>query len=50
MRMGETSQSREIIERCCFETPAKQVPFSMIEYAKHFEIRGEISRAREIMD
>jgi hypothetical protein len=26
------------------------MPFSLIEYAKHFEIRGEIQRAREIMD
>lgn len=50
MKMGETQQSREVIERSCFETPHKQMPFSLIEYAKHFEIRGEIARAREIMD
>ena len=26
------------------------MPVSLIEYAKHFEIRGEVSRARELMD
>lgn len=50
MRMGEVQNSREIIEKCCFETPTKQMPVSLIEYAKHFEIRGEIGRARELMD
>lgn len=42
MKMGETDQSRSVIEKSCFETPVKQMPFSLIEYAKHFEIRGEI--------
>jgi hypothetical protein len=42
MKMGEADQSRSVIEKSCFETPVKQMPFSLIEYAKHFEIRGEI--------
>ena len=50
MKMGEVKQSREVIERSCYETPQKQMPFSLIEYSKHFEIRGEAQRAREIME
>jgi tetratricopeptide (TPR) repeat protein len=50
MLMGQNDKSRETIERCCYETPQKQMPTALIEYSKHFEMRGEIERAREIMD
>ena len=50
IRMGQEKQSREFIERSCFETPLKQIPFSLVEYAKHFEIQGDVDRARKIMD
>lgn len=26
------------------------MPFSLVEYAKHFEIQGDVERARKIMD
>ena len=48
-RLGEYERSREIIERCCYEVPSKQMSMAMLEYAKHFEMRGQQSRARQIM-
>ena len=39
-RLGEYERSREIIERCCYEVPSKQMSMAMLEYAKHFEMRG----------
>ena len=48
-RLGELERSREIIERCCYEVPSKQMSMAMLEYAKHFEMRGQPQRARQIM-
>jgi len=48
-RIGELERSREIIERCCYDVPSKQLSLAMLEYAKHFELRGELERARQIM-
>ena len=50
MAMGDNDKSRQTIERCCYEVPQKQVPTALLEYAKHFEMLGEVTRAREIMD
>ena len=50
MKMGEIGKSRHAIERSCFETPSKQLPLALIEYAKHFEMLGQIGRARELME
>mmetsp|Transcript_27743 Transcript_27743/g.34478 ORF Transcript_27743/g.34478 Transcript_27743/m.34478 type:complete len:180 (+) Transcript_27743:1345-1884(+) len=48
-RLGEYERAREIIERCCYEVPSKQMSMAMLEYAKHFEMRGQPQRARQIM-
>ena len=48
-RLGEYERSREIIERCCYEVPSKQMSMAMLEYAKHFEMRSQPHRARQIM-
>lgn len=48
-RLGEQERSREIIERCCYEVPSKQMSMAMLEYAKHFEMRGQAHRARQIL-
>lgn len=45
-RLGEYERAREIIERCCYEVPSKQMSMAMLEYAKHFEMRGQQQRAR----
>lgn len=47
--MGQYDKAREIIERCCYEVPAKQSSMALIEYAKHFEILGDIERAASIV-
>ena len=48
-RLGEYERAREIIERCCYEVPSKQMSMAMLEYAKHFEMRSQPQRARQIM-
>jgi len=48
-RLGEYERAREIIERCCYEVPSKQMSMAVLEYAKHFELRGQSQRARQIM-
>lgn len=50
MRMNQVQSSRETIERCCHEVPQKQTSTALMEYAKHFEMLGEVERAREIME
>ena len=47
--IGEYERSREIIERCCYEVPSKQMSMAMLDYAKHFEMRGQVQRARQIL-
>jgi tetratricopeptide (TPR) repeat protein len=49
LKLGEPDKAREIIERCCYDVPSKQIAMSLLEYAKHFEIRGKHDRARLIM-
>lgn len=49
LKMGETTKAREIIERCCYDVPSKQIAMSLLEYAKHFEVRQKRDRARQIM-
>lgn len=37
-KLGEHERAREIIERCCYDVPSKQIAMSLLEYSKHFEI------------
>ena len=39
LKLGEPEKAREIIERCCYDVPSKQIAMSLQEYAKHFEMR-----------
>lgn len=48
-RQHEVLQARRLIERCCLEVPQKQVSLALLEYAKFFEMEGQISRARQVM-
>ena len=43
-------EARLCIERACLEVPPKQVSTALLEYAKYFEINGEIERAIEIIN
>lgn len=49
LKLGEPERAREIIERCCYDVPSKQIAMSLQEYAKHFEMRRKRDRARQIM-
>jgi tetratricopeptide (TPR) repeat protein len=49
LKLGEPERAREIIERCCYDVPSKQIAMSLQEYAKHFEMRKKHDRARQIM-
>ena len=42
-------EARLCIERACLDVPPKQVSTSLLEYAKYFEIIGEVDRALEII-
>ena len=48
--MGNNIQARRLIERCCVEVPSKQVSIALLEYAKYFEMEGQIVRARQVMN
>ena len=48
-KSGNFENSRVLIERCLTEVPSKQVSLALLEYAKYFEMKGEIKRARQIM-
>ncbi len=48
-KVGNHENSRVLIERCLTEVPSKQVSLALLEYAKFFEMRGEVKRARQIM-
>lgn len=49
LKLGEPDKAREIIERCCYDVPSKQIAMSLLEYSKHFEMRKKRERARQIM-
>jgi hypothetical protein len=43
-------EARLCIERACLEVPEKQVSGALIEYAKYFEMIGEVSKAIKIIN
>ena len=49
-KMGNNMQARRLIERCCVEVPQKQVSIALLEYAKYFEMEGQMTRARQVMN
>jgi tetratricopeptide (TPR) repeat protein len=49
-KLGNISNSKFLIERCCLEVPSKQVSLALLEYAKFYEMEGQITRARQIMN
>lgn len=45
-RLGNPEGARMLIERCLSEVPQKQVSLALLEYAKYFEMQGQVQRAR----
>ncbi len=48
-RFGNVRRARALVERCCQEVPSKQVSVALLDYAKFFEMEGNMTRARQIM-
>ncbi len=48
-RFGNVRRSRSLVERCCQEVPSKQVSVALLDYAKFWEMEGNIQKARQIM-
>jgi len=49
LKKGFNEQAREIIEKCCYSVPCKQVSFALVEYSKYFELLGKPDRAKFVM-
>ena len=50
INQGMMEEARLCIERACLDVPPKQVSTALLEYAKFFEISGEVDRALEIIN
>ncbi len=44
-RFGNTQQARMLVEKCCQEVPLKQISIALLDYAKFFEMEGNMHRA-----
>jgi hypothetical protein len=49
-KLGNKMNCKKLIERCCLEVPQKQVSLALLEYAKYFEIEGNMHKARQVMN
>ena len=45
-KIGNHLNARKLIERCLSEVPQKQMSLALLEYAKYFEMQGQVLRAR----